>query len=351
MKQRALVFGAGRAGEWYLKYFLPDLAERCEIVGLVDVNETALREYGEPRGLWPDACYASIDAAFAAVDAGAIDPTCAFVVLPPEVHFPAVTGCMERGIPVLTEKPLSGDFAECAAIADAITPSHKVAVVQNYRHSPGIQAARKMLAEGAIGQPHSIALRFRKDYREFGTWDGPDRHNQPHPILLEAGIHHLDLLRYISGEEFTSLVCEEWRPPKVESFTGGCCVNLMARMSGGMRATYEANVVCGGEQRSWTEEEIRVEGEHGALLVIAERLWTERLEDGELVKEEVQLEPMPNKLHVKTIIDFLDWLEDDDVEVATVHDNMGSLRAMFAAVQSAQDETWIHVDTIGAAAA
>jgi predicted dehydrogenase len=347
MKQRALVFGVGKMADWWLNLFLPELSDRCEIVGLVDLNEEALRKYGKPGGLWPHACYPSIGAAFEAIDSGAIDPTCCFVILPPDVHFEAIMGCLDRDIPVLSEKPLSDRLSECIAIGDALRPSHKVAVVQNYRHSAGVQAARKLLADGAIGQPYSVSARFRADYREFGSWDGPARHQVPHPILLDAAIHHLDLLRFLTGQEFLSLVCEEWRPPGVESFAGGCCVNLIARMSGGLRATYEANVVCGGEQRSWTGEEFRVEGSTGALHVIGERLWTERISGGELVKAEVQLEPMRYRHHLKTIVDFLDWLEGEDVEVSTVADNLGSLRAIFAAVKSVEDGAWVRVDTMG----
>jgi len=347
-KQRALVFGAGRVADWYLNIFFPDLADRCEAVALVDVDKEALRSYGEPRGLWPHACYDSIDAAFAAVDAGDLEPTCAFVVLPPEVHYEAVIGCMKRGIPVLTEKPLSDDLAQCLAIEAALEPSHRVAVMQNYRHSEGVQAARRLVAEGAIGRPHAVSLRFRTDYREFGSWDGPARHEVPHPILLDAAVHHLDLLRFVSGQEFETLVCDEWVPPGVTSFAGGCCVNLMARMTGGVRASYEASVVGAGEPRSWTGEEIRVEGETGALHVIGPRLWTERIEDGELVKEEVALAPMRYHHHMQAIVDFLDWIEGADVEVPTVPDNLGSLRAMFAAVRSAKDGSWVRPDTLSA---
>jgi predicted dehydrogenase len=346
-RRRVLVLGAGGMGETWLSWFLPEVADRCEVVGLVDIDPEVLEKQGRARGLWPHACFTSAEAAYDDVRAGRLGADCAIVVLPAEHHRAAVIAAIEAGLDVLVEKPLADSWADCLAIRDALRPDRKVAVVQNYRYSAGVLAARRMIAERELGEPYSVSARFRTDYRAFGSWDGERRHRMTSPVLKDAAVHHLDQIRHLTGRDFTEVACDEWLPAAAAGFAGGSCVQILARLEGGLRATYEGNVVCAGEQRSWMHEEYRVECTEGALHVLGERLFVERHEDGVFKRTEVELPPMPVRYHLVVLGAFLDWLDGAEFTGVTVADNLASMRAVLAAEESARRHSWVSVTELG----
>ncbi|MEU4244947.1 Gfo/Idh/MocA family oxidoreductase [Actinoplanes sp. NPDC026619] len=346
MRYRVLMFGAGGMAHTWLSWFLAETADRCQVVGLVDADPVPLEKEGRERGLWPQACFGSIGAALAAVRDGRIQADCAFVVLPPEHHREAIVGAVDAGLHVLTEKPLAGSWEDCLAIAAADGGPAKIGVIQNYRYTAAAMTARRMLADRELGEPYFVSVRFRADYREFASWSGPARHRMASPLLTDAAVHHLDRVRYLTGLEFTEIACDEWRPPAADGFAGGCCVSLLGRLTGGVRVTYEANAVCGGEQRSWTGEEYRVECADGALVVLGEQLRVERHTGGELTVDEVALDPMPRRYHLYALDEFLDWLDGGRFDGPTVADNLQTMRAVTAALRAAGTHSWVRLDEI-----
>src|SRR5690606_32890936 len=100
--KRALMVGAGgMAGAW-IRGFLPRFRDRLEIVGLVDVNEEVLNSSGDFLGLAPARRYREMERAFDEVDAD-----CCIVVIPPAFHKEAVLRAVDRGMDILSEKPIA----------------------------------------------------------------------------------------------------------------------------------------------------------------------------------------------------------------------------------------------------
>jgi predicted dehydrogenase len=341
------MFGAGGMAAVWLDWFLPELAERSELVGLVEIDRRLLDERGDALGLGTDRRFTDIDAAVDAVRSGYLDATCAVVVLPARFHSRATIACARAGLHVLTEKPLADTWADCLAIAGSARGPAKVAVVQNYRYSPAVREARRLLQTRRLGAPRFVAARFRADYREFGSWSGPARHRMSRPVLEDAAVHHLDQIRHLLGLEFTEVACDEWRPGDADGFRGACCVSLLARLESGVRASYEANLVCAGEQRSWMGEEYRIECADGAIVVVGEQLRME-ISEGDTVRiETMELDPMPVRYHLTVITEFFDWVEGAEFRGSTVGDNLHTMRAVFAAMRAAETHAWVRVEEIG----
>src|SRR2546422_40789 len=124
-----MIGAGGMAGRW-AKAFVPLHADRVEIVGLVDVKPDVLQATADAIGVPADRRFTSMDEAFAAVD----DADCCFVAVPPQFHEPAVVGAARKGLPVLSEKPLSDTWEGCGRIYRAVKKAGvKMQVMQNYR--------------------------------------------------------------------------------------------------------------------------------------------------------------------------------------------------------------------------
>ena len=107
---------------------------------------------------------------------------------------------LKAGKHVLCEKPLGRNTAEARAIVNAIDGS-SLEPGFNYRFYPGIQLARKLLKEGAIGSVGHVRCVLGHGGRpgmekEWKT----DKEMCGGGALLDPGIHGIDLCRFLFGE-------------------------------------------------------------------------------------------------------------------------------------------------------
>ena len=350
MKHRALMIGAGgMAGRW-ARAFVPLHADRVEIVGLVDVKEDVLNATGDAIGLPPARRFTSMDAAFAAVD----DADCCFVAVPPQFHEPAVVGAARRGLPVLSEKPLSDTWEGCARIYRAVTEAGvKMQVMQNYRYIATTLTLKHALQTMDLGRINYVMARFAADYREWLAWGAEFRHTMRHALLLEGAVHHFDQIRNLSGGDCHYLGGWEWNPPW--STSKGEFNNLyVLKMTNGVHATYEGSGTAGGEQNTWHEEAYRVECENGAATVGRDkvvRVHRFRRGQGGLRTEEVPLVkpahaghvPIKDQAHGAVIGQFLDWLDGGPAPETTLRDNVRSIAIVFAAIEASAENKMVDV--------
>jgi len=119
---------------------------------------------------------------------GTVRPDLLLVLAADAVHGPATRAAIERGIPVLVEKPLSRDAAEARAIA-AFGRERGVLVgaVANKRFSPPYALAKRLVDGGHLkGAPSLFTGRFTLGY--------------PYVDLLEGGtVHLIDLMHWFMG--------------------------------------------------------------------------------------------------------------------------------------------------------
>jgi predicted dehydrogenase len=115
-------------------------------------------------------------------------------------HHKVATACLEAGLHVLCEKPLALTVRGCQLIQQAAARADRiVSVGENYRRDPINRLARALIDEGAIGTPrlmletsiggrNAIAITPWRHMKNAGT------------IVVDAGIHYADILRYYLGE-------------------------------------------------------------------------------------------------------------------------------------------------------
>jgi predicted dehydrogenase len=333
---QALMVGAGGMARTWIREFLPAFETRCRIAALIDVDSTALAEQGDFIGLPESRRFGSIEKAFASFDRGDIGQIDAcLIVIPPAVHRVAIDAAATRGIDILIEKPLASSWSDCISISRICRANRvRLAVVQNYRHQPAIEAARRLIAQDRVGKLNYVSARFARDYRRRNSWGRPFRHEIEHALLIEAASHHLDQIRNLSGANITFVAAEEWRPCFADGFDGECCALLIGRLAGGGRFAYDGNAVSASQQLSWTREQYRLECSEGAILVDGKNVCVYRHESGSVTGKPV---PVPGELrrpHELMIGSFLDWLDGGTRPSSDLDDNLWTAAAMFAAIES-----------------
>lgn len=133
------------------------------------------------------------------LDAG--PPDAVILATPNHLHVSDGLACIEAGVPVLVEKPIAGSVEDAVRLVEAAERAGVPLMVGHHRrHSPLLAAARRLIAEGALGQLVAVqgsALFYKPDdYFDAAPWR---REHGGGPILINM-IHEVDNLRALCGE-------------------------------------------------------------------------------------------------------------------------------------------------------
>lgn len=131
----------------------------------------------------------------------ALRPDGVILATPNALHVPGALQCIERGIPVLVEKPVADTLEEAHRLAGAAAGARVPVLVGHHRrHSRVLEAARAVIASGRLGRIVAIngSATFHKPAGYFR--DGPWRTRRGGgPILINL-VHEIDNLRMLLGE-------------------------------------------------------------------------------------------------------------------------------------------------------
>lgn len=129
----------------------------------------------------------------------------AIIATPPRFHQPQTIECVERGWHVLCEKPMASTSNECAEMIAAAKKANRLLAVGLYkRFFPSSQYLKALISEGQLGTLRSFTVSEGGPFR----WPAasPSFFNKtqtPGGVLLDVGVHVLDLLIWWLGEPET----------------------------------------------------------------------------------------------------------------------------------------------------
>jgi predicted dehydrogenase len=182
------------------------------------------------------------------------------VAVPTFLHAPIAVAALQRGVHVLSEKPLARDGAEGETMVAAAREANRVLdVVFNHRRRGDVQALREVIAGGGIGQPYYAKASWlrRSGIPGLGSWF-TSREMAGGGPLADIGIHVLDYSLHLLGE------------PKVESVTAATYSELGPRGRGGSGRNTLTAAGAAFEVEDFASAFIRLEG--GATLLL-ESAW------------------------------------------------------------------------------
>jgi predicted dehydrogenase len=149
------------------------------------------------------------------------DVNMVIVATPTKFHQEIAVAALEAGKHVLCEKPLGRTTDEAERIVEAAKRAQLVLKTGfNYRHMAHIRKAKELIRAGMLGPLHFLRCRYGHGGRPgYETAWCTDAELSGGGVLLEQGIHVVDLVRFLLGEPSTILAQTSryfWKFPTVE---------------------------------------------------------------------------------------------------------------------------------------
>jgi predicted dehydrogenase len=170
------------------------------------------------------------------------------VAAPNHLHKDISIRAIERGMNVLCEKPMALNEADATAMVQA-AERHERSLFVGYhlRFHDVIEAMRTGITDAGIGTP--LDIRVQRYSKLVGSDLRPWRHDLDQAgagVLCDVGVHLIDLISYVTGEDVLS-VHATGRPPRGAKVPEDHVVLTMAMSGGGIATVDAARGIPGGE--------------------------------------------------------------------------------------------------------
>lgn len=195
------------------------------------------------------------------------------IMTPNDSHHGLCLAALAAGFHVICDKPLANSLHDALEVVERCkTTGRLLCVTYNYSGYPMIRQARAMIAEGCIGRPHLVDVKYAQG--NLGTrleeapesltpqlrWRlDPERGGAAH-LLLDVGIHAHHLAEYVTGLQFTRIFADTGAAVKGRQFADSAVV--VGRLAGDVRATIQATKAASGAPNIFS---IAVHGERGGV--------------------------------------------------------------------------------------
>ncbi|WP_233508168.1 Gfo/Idh/MocA family protein [Spongiactinospora gelatinilytica] len=200
------------------------------------------------------------------------------VCTPGDSHAEIAIAALAAGKHVLCEKPLANTVAEAEAMAAAARSAAargvRSMVAFNYRRVPAVALARRLVADGRLGEIRHVRAIYLQDWLvdpEHPLVWRLRREKAGSGALGDIGAHVVDTVAFVTGQQVTgvSALTETFvkkRPLPGAPGTGPVTVDdaalFIARLTGGALASFEATRFATGRKNSLRME---INGSLGSL--------------------------------------------------------------------------------------
>ncbi len=166
-----------------------------------------------------------------------------------------------RGIASIVQKPLAPTLEAARAIVEfAQERGAWLAVHENFRFGTGIRRVKQELDAGSIGTANWARISFRTGYDVYAGQ--PYLAQEDRLVVLDSGIHVLDLARHFLGE-VEHLSCElQKRKPEI---TGEDTATVLLRHKSGAVSVVESTYQSKRSPDVFPETMLEIEGADGAI--------------------------------------------------------------------------------------
>jgi myo-inositol 2-dehydrogenase/D-chiro-inositol 1-dehydrogenase len=127
------------------------------------------------------------------------DVDAVLIASPGDAHAEQLNACLDRGIPVLCEKPLTTDIGSAYAIVQKERALGRQLIQVGFmrRFDPEYAALRKLIGEGELGRP----LIVHCAHRNAAVGD----HFNSEFMIRDSVVHEVDSVRFLLDDEITSI--------------------------------------------------------------------------------------------------------------------------------------------------
>jgi predicted dehydrogenase len=177
---RAAVIGAGYLGNFHAQKYAA--LEGVQLAGVVDIDEARARAVAQRVNAPAFSDYRPL--------LGALDV--ASIVVPTEAHFEVARACLEAGVHILVEKPVTRTVEEAQALVELAQRKGLVFQVGHLeRFNPAILAVREQVTRPLFIESDRLAV-----FKPRGTDVN---------VVLDLMIHDIDLILSLTRSEITDV--------------------------------------------------------------------------------------------------------------------------------------------------
>lgn len=177
-------------------------------------------------------------------------------------HLPLVELTMARGLPTVVQKPFGRTLDEVQRMVSMSREAGTfLAVHENFRFQLPLLKVAEIIASGEIGRPNWGRINFRTNYDIYAGQ--PYLAREKRFVLMDLGVHVLDVARFIFGEVEHLTAELQKRNPWV---AGEDTATMLLRHAEGavsvVECTYEARRI----PDQFPETLLEIEGDRGAIV-------------------------------------------------------------------------------------
>ena len=252
---RIALIGCGFYAANHLNAWRDLAAEGAELAGVCDLDaskaEAAGRRFNTP---W---------FADAAEMIEATRPDLVDIVTQMRAHRALLELALRRGAGCIVQKPLAPSWEDCLAMATFASSSGRFAAVhENFRFQTPMLRVKKLIDAGAIGAVRFARISFRTGFDVYRTQ--PYFLTEPKLVILDVGVHLLDLARVFAGE-VERVSCETQTRKK--GIRGEDTATMLLRHRSGGVSVVDCTFEAKRQPDSFPETLLEIEGERGSLIM------------------------------------------------------------------------------------
>ncbi len=181
--------GAGGIGSAYAEAL--HASPVVEVTAVADVRPEGAARLAEQLGCRAYDSHASL--------AGAGDCQAVLVCTPPATHAPICTDLLDRGLPVLCEKPLALDAGRAEAMVEqAERQGVLLTMASKFRYVGDVIRAKRIVDSGILGEIILFENAFTSRVDMSARWNA-DAAVSGGGVLIDNGTHSVDIARYFLG--------------------------------------------------------------------------------------------------------------------------------------------------------
>jgi predicted dehydrogenase len=276
----------------------------------------------------------------------AVKPQGAVISTPNSLHIPMALDCLERGVPVLVEKPMADTAEQAQKLVDAQARSGVAVLVGHHRrHNPINTRAREIVLSGQLGRlvtANVMATFLKPDGYFEAAWR---KQKGGGPILINLS-HEIDMLRFFMGEieSVQAVSSNAVRGFEVEDTSAA----VLRFASGAVGTVILSDTVtspwcwdfCAGEQDVYPRQHAQshfIGGTHGSLSLPDLALWSypgERSWHAEMTRSQSFVHQ--GDAYTRQLQHFKAVIEGREQPLCTALDGLRTMQALLAVAEAGQ---------------
>jgi predicted dehydrogenase len=169
-----------------------------------------------------------------------------------------------RNVHVVTEKPLTTTLADLERVRAALAKSKgKLTMLLTMRHEAKYAKMRELIKAGAVGEVSLVTA--QKSYRLNERPEWFKERKRLGGTIPFIGIHAVDLMRWVTGLDYTHVAAFHGRLGKPEMKEAESHASLLLRMANGASATARFDYLRPQTAPSHGDDRLRVAGTEGVV--------------------------------------------------------------------------------------